>query len=62
MGLFYPYWHRLRLLVISSMILQEVDVEYYSGHKAHECPTVFTFEGQRREVVEVMDRWYGGSP
>ena len=49
-------------MVLSSMIFEVVDVECYDGYKAHERPTAFTFEGRRREVAEVIDRWYEGSP
>ena len=49
-------------MVISSMFLEAVDIECYDGYKAHERPTAFTFEGRRREVAEVIDRWYEGSP
>ena len=35
-------------------------VECYSGYKANERPVAFTFQDRRREVAEVLDRWYEG--
>lgn len=44
------------------MILKRVDVECYGGYKGHERPTAFTFRRCRREVTEIIDRWYEGTP
>ena len=41
--------------------LDRVEVECYSGYKADERPTTFTYRGKRREIVEIVDRWYEGS-
>jgi hypothetical protein len=35
-------------------------MECYSGYKASERPVAFTFQGRRRKVVEIIDRWYEG--
>ena len=40
---------------------EQVDVECYSGHKANERPTAFTYQGRRLEISEIVDRWYEGS-
>lgn len=42
------------------MDYEPVHVECYSGHKANERPVAFTFHGRRREVSEIVDRWYEG--
>lgn len=36
----------------------QISVECYSGYKANERPVAFTFQERRREVVEIIDRWY----
>ncbi len=38
----------------------QVSVECYSGYKADERPVAFTFQEQRREIAEIIDRWYEG--
>ena len=38
----------------------EIQVECYSGFKANERPSAFTFQGMRREILEILDRWYEG--
>jgi hypothetical protein len=38
----------------------EVKVECYSGYKADERPVAFTYQGNRLEVKEIVDRWYEG--
>jgi len=38
----------------------EIEVECYSGFKANERPVAFTYQGQRREIMEILDRWYEG--
>ena len=35
-------------------------VECYSGYKANERPVAFMFEGCRREISGILDRWYEG--
>jgi hypothetical protein len=44
------------------MSFQAIQVECVSGYKAEERPVAFTFEGRRREIGEIIDRWYEGSP
>ncbi len=39
---------------------KEISVECYSGFKANERPIAFTCEGERREILEITDRWYEG--
>ena len=39
---------------------EPVLVDCYSGHKANERPVAFMFEGWRREISEILDRWYEG--
>ena len=39
---------------------ERVEVECYSGFKANERPIAFTRKGVRREIGEVIDRWYEG--
>ena len=39
---------------------QEIRVECYSGFKANERPVAFTYQGERREIEEIVDRWYEG--
>jgi hypothetical protein len=39
-----------------------VRVECHSGHKGEEYPVAVHLEGQRREVTEIVDRWYQGAP
>ena len=39
---------------------EQVQVECYSGYKANERPIAFTFRDQRREILEILDRWYEG--
>ena len=35
-------------------------VECYSGYKQNERPVAFIWQGRRREVAEITDRWYEG--
>ncbi len=42
------------------MQCEVIAVECYSGYKANERPVAFTFQGRRREIVEIVDRWYEG--
>lgn len=37
-----------------------IKVECYSGFKANERPCAFTYQGERREIQEIVDRWYEG--
>jgi hypothetical protein len=39
---------------------EQVQVECYSGYKANERPMAFTYQGQRLEISEIVDRWYEG--
>jgi len=39
---------------------KQVQVECYSGYKANERPTAFTYQGRRLEISEIIDRWYEG--
>ena len=39
---------------------QPAAVECYSGYKANERPLAFACQGQRREISEILDRWYEG--
>lgn len=42
------------------MTYEQIAVECYSGYKANERPVAFTFQGQRREIAEIIDQWYEG--
>lgn len=39
---------------------KEIQVECYSGFKANERPVSFTYQGERRKIEEIVDRWYEG--
>ena len=39
---------------------KEIQVECYSGFKANERPVSFTYQGERRIIEEIVDRWYDG--
>ncbi len=41
------------------MAYEKINVESYSGYRADERPTAFTYQGRRWEVAEIVDRWYG---
>ena len=43
------------------MPYEQIPVECYSGYKADERPVAFTFRQRRREVAEIVDRWYEGN-
>jgi hypothetical protein len=45
---------------IKSESYERMHVECYSGYKANERPVAFTYQGERREVAEIIDRWYEG--
>jgi len=42
------------------MIFDTIRVECYSGYRVNERPLAFTWGGTRRQVVEILDRWYEG--
>ena len=42
------------------MPYERIEVECYSGHKANERPVAFTFQNNRWEIEEIIDRWYEG--
>jgi len=42
------------------MPYERIKVECYSGYKANERPVAFIFQGSRREIREIIDRWYEG--
>ena len=42
------------------MNFERIQVECYSGYKLNERPTAFTYHGHRREIREIVDRWYEG--
>ncbi len=42
------------------MPYEEITIECYSGYKAGERPVAFSFQGQRWEIIEIIDRWYEG--
>ena len=39
---------------------EPISVECYSGFRADERPVAFTFQERRREIAEIIDRWYEG--
>ncbi len=42
------------------MPYEVIHVECYSGYKADERPVAFTLGERRREIAEIIDRWYEG--
>lgn len=42
------------------MNFERIEVECYSGYKANERPIAFTFRYRRRQIEEIIDRWYEG--
>ena len=42
------------------MSFETIRVESVSGYKAEERPVAFTHRGHRREITEIIDRWYEG--
>ena len=44
------------------MKFEVIDVQCYAGYKSNEKPTSFRFRGRDFQIVEVLDRWYEGSP
>lgn len=40
---------------------KRIQVESYSGYKLNERPVAFLYGGERREIDEIVDRWYEGS-
>ena len=49
-----------RIQCSADMHYEQVHVECYSGYKATERPTAFTYQGHRLEIAEILDRWYEG--
>ena len=43
-----------------AMPYERIEVECYSGHKANERPKAIIFQGKRRDVQDIIDRWYEG--
>jgi hypothetical protein len=37
----------------------KIEVVAYSGYKANERPLSFVLDQKRRDVMDVLDRWYG---
>jgi len=37
---------------------EQAQVECYSGHKVNERPVAFSVRNRRREISEILDRWY----
>jgi hypothetical protein len=46
--------------VLAMSSYETISVECYSGYKANERPVAFIFRDRRREVAEILDRWYEG--
>ena len=44
------------------MDYEQVRVEFYSGYKLIVRPMFFEYQGRRREVEEIVDRWDEGGP
>jgi len=42
------------------MNYERIQVECYSGFKINERPMAFTYQGCRREIQEIVDRWHEG--
>ncbi len=38
---------------------KKIKVVAYSGYKANERPLYFFLEGEKNQVINVIDRWYG---
>ena len=45
--------------IARSQLPKTVQVTAYSGYKANERPLSFALDGERFEVREIIDRWYG---
>jgi hypothetical protein len=45
---------------LKDSIFHPAAVECHSGYKACERPLAFTCQGRRREILEILDRWYEG--
>ncbi len=43
------------------MIFEITHVKTYDGYKKAERPISFEYEGSKRQVVEIVDRWYEAS-
>lgn len=48
------------LQIMVNLDYKEIQVECYSGFKANERPVAFTYQGERREIQEIADRWHEG--
>lgn len=48
-----------RTKITRDQLPKKVEVTAYSGYKANERPLAFSVEGERFEVQEIIDRWYG---
>jgi hypothetical protein len=44
----------------NSFLAGVITVECCSGFKANERPIAFTYQEERREIQEIVDRWYEG--
>ncbi|MGD2124972.1 MAG: hypothetical protein PVG99_02760 [Desulfobacteraceae bacterium] len=40
-------------------LAKKIEVVAYSGYKANERPLYFVLDNKKREVAEIIDRWYG---
>ena len=45
---------------MANLDYQEIQVECYSGFKAHERPVAFIYQGERLDIQDIIDRWYEG--
>jgi hypothetical protein len=53
----------MEALIIDGMIAPvPVRVECHAGFKGEEYPKAVHLEGQRREVIAILDRWYQSTP
>jgi protein-tyrosine phosphatase len=46
----------------SRVFFEPIGVTCYEGYKASETPRSFEWNGQRFEIMEVLDRWYDNGP
>lgn len=42
------------------MNYEKIEIEFISSYKVNERPVAFTYRGHRREISEILDRWYEG--
>lgn len=45
---------------VNNMNFEKVEIECLSGDKVNERPVAFIYQGRRREISEILDRWYEG--